>query len=103
MSFPKTIKELCTPAALYFIVSMLAIVMAVFQNMGNSSSYSVGTFSCRVPSTVLVFTIKLLYVLFWTWVLNLICKDGHVGISWFLILMPWLFLMAIIFMVMINQ
>lgn len=103
MSFPRTIKDLCTPAAIYFIVSIFSILVAIFQNLGNSSSYTVGSFSCRVPSTILVFTLKLIYVLFWTWVLNLICKDGYVGISWFLVLMPWLLLFAMIGMVMMNQ
>ncbi len=103
MSFPRTIKELCSPAAIYFIVSIFSLIMLVFQNLGNSSSYAVGSFSCRVPSTVLVLTVKLVYVLFWTWILNLICKDGHVGISWLLVLMPWILIMVIIGMIMINK
>jgi hypothetical protein len=103
MSFPKNIKELCTPAAVYLIVSVLSIALLVIQNLGNSSSYAVGAFSCKVPSTILVFTVKLIYVLFWTWVLNLICKDGYVGISWLLILFPWLLLIVIIGLIMINK
>ncbi len=103
MSFPKNIKDLCPPAALYFIVSMLSIFMLIFQNLGNSNSYTVGSFSCKVPSTILIFTIKLIYVLFWTWVLNLICRDGYVGISWLLVLLPWVLLFVIIGMIMINK
>ena len=61
---------------LYFIISMIALMMVLFQNLGNTNSYNVGTFSCRVPNTAVIFIVKFIYVLFWTYVLNLICKDG---------------------------
>lgn len=103
MAFPKTFKELCTPSAVYFIVSIVSLIMILFQNLGNSSSYHIGNFSCRVPSTILVFIIKLIYILFWTWILNLICKDGHTGISWFLVLFPFILFFVLIGMIMINM
>jgi hypothetical protein len=103
MSFPKSLKELCSPAALYFMISIISLVMVLFQNLGNSNSYTVGSFSCRVPNTMLVFIIKLIYILFWTWVLNLICKDGHTGISWLLVLLPLILLFVLIGMFMINM
>ena len=102
MAFPRSLKELCSPAALYFIVSIFALVMILFQNLGNSNSYHIGNFSCRVPSTILIFTIKLIYILFWTWILNLICKDGHTGISWLLVLLPFILFFVLIGMIMIN-
>ena len=102
MSFPRSLKELCSPAALYFILSMLSLVMILLQNLGNSNSYHVGNFSCRVPSTTIVFIVKLIYILFWTWLLNLICKDGHSGISWLLVLLPFILFFVLIGMIMIN-
>jgi hypothetical protein len=102
MAFPKSLKELCSPAALYFIVSIFALLMILFQNLGNSNSYHMGNFSCRVPSTTLIFIIKLIYILFWTWILNLICKDGHTGISWLLVLFPFILFFILIGMIMIN-
>jgi hypothetical protein len=103
MAYPTTLKELCTPASLYFVISMIALVMVLFQNLGNNNSYHVGSFSCRVPNTMAVFIVKLIYVLFWTYVLNLICKDGHVGVSWLLVLLPWLLLFVMIGLLMINM
>jgi hypothetical protein len=102
-NFPSSIKELCTPASLYFVISMIALFILFIQNIGYSNSYHVGSFSCRVPSTIFVFVVKLIYILFWTYVLNLICKDGHVGISWLLVLLPWLLLFVIIGLLMINM
>lgn len=103
MAFPKSLKELCTPALVYFVISIVSLVLVLLQNLGNRHSYYIGSFSCRVPSTILVFIIKLIYILFWTWILNLICKDGHIGISWLLVLLPWILLFVIIGMIMLNQ
>ena len=102
MAFPRSLKELCSPAALYFIVSIFALLMILFQNLGNSNSYHMGNFSCRVPNTSLIFIIKLIYILFWTWILNLICKDGHTGISWLLVLLPYILFFILIGIIMIN-
>ena len=103
MAFPKNLKDLCTPAMVYFVISIVALVMVLLQNLGNVNSYHVGSFSCRVPSTLLVFVVKLIYILFWTWVLNLICKDGHTGISWLLVLLPWVLLFVIMGLLMLNM
>ena len=103
MAFPKNLKDLCTPAFIYFFISIISLVILLVQNLGNQHSYHVGNFSCRVPNTMLIFFIKLIYILFWTWILNLICKDGHAGISWLLILFPFILLFVIIGLIMLNQ
>ena len=101
--FPKTLKELCTPAMVYFVISVVALAMVLLQNLGNQNSYTVGSFSCRVPNTALVFIVKIVYILFWTWILNLICKDGHTSISWLLVLLPWILLFVMMGLLMVNM
>jgi hypothetical protein len=101
--FPRTLKQLCTPAALYFFISMIGLVMVIFQNLGNRDSYNIGSFSCRVPNTFLVFVMKFIYIVFWTYVLNLICKDGHDGLSWLLVLLPWILLFVMVGLMMLNM
>ena len=101
--FPTNMKELCNPAAISFVISIIALVMVLFQNLGNQNSYTMGSFSCRVPSTMLVFIVKLIYILFWTWILNLICKDGHTTVSWLLVLLPFILLFVMMGLLMINM
>jgi hypothetical protein len=101
--FPKSLKELCTPSLIYFVISIIALVLVLMQNLGNTNSYHVGSFSCRVPNTAAVFIVKLIYILFWTYILNLICKDGHTTLSWLLILLPWLLLFVIMGILMLNM
>lgn len=101
--FPKSLKELCTPALVYFVISIFALFAVALQNIGYKDSYHVGNFSCRVPNTTLIFIIKFIYILFWTWVLNLICKDGYTGISWFLVLLPFILLFVIMGILLLNM
>ena len=101
--FPTSMKELCRPAFIYFVISIIALSAVLIQNLGKTNSYHVGSFSCRVPNTTVVFIGKFIYVLFWTYVLNLICKDGHSGLSWLLVLLPFLLLSVIIGIIMLNM
>jgi len=96
MSFPTKLKALCSPAYVYFIFSVIFLMLIFLQNLSNTNIYCVGNFSCRVPSTILVFVVKLIYILFWTWVLNLMCKDGHREIAWLLVLIPFILFFIII-------
>jgi len=103
MAFPKKLGQLCSPALFYFVLSILAIFISIIQNFGNSGKYSLGSYSCKVPSTILVFIIKMFYILFWTWILNLICKDGYTSIAWLLVLLPFILLFVIMGLVLLNQ
>lgn len=92
----KNIKDLCTPSKLYFGLSAFLLFVMFLQNLGNTTSYHLGCYSCVVSSTILVFSFKFLYILFWTWILNLMCKDGKKNIAWFLFLFPFLLLFVIL-------
>ena len=102
MSFPKSLKELCPPALFYFALSMFGLIMIAFQNFNDEYRYALVNYSCAVPSMTIVLVMKLVYVLFWTWVLNLICRDGQSGISWLLVLFPFILMFVIIGFFMIN-
>lgn len=91
-----TFRELCTPSKMYFVFSMFFLLFTAIQNMGFSDSYHLGHYSCKVSSTILVFAFKAMYVLFWTWILSLICKDGHKNIAWLLVLFPILLMFVLL-------
>jgi len=50
-----------------------------------------------------MFLFKALYILFWTFVLNAICKAGYKEVSWFMVLLPIILLFIIIGMVILNS
>lgn len=97
------LRNLCTPAYVYLVISAIAVVGMLYQNYGNIDKYCIGSYSCTVSSTIMVFLIKAIYVLFWTWVLNLICRSGAPGVSWFLVLIPFILMFIFISMMFISK
>tara|TARA_Y100000992_G_C21128813_1_gene425574 strand:- start:179 stop:493 length:315 start_codon:yes stop_codon:yes gene_type:complete len=93
---PKSIKDLCTPAALYFVISFVSLIAMIVQNYGNTDTYCIGQYECNVSSTIFIFVLKALYILFWTWLLDLICKAGYTKVSWFIVLLPFVLLFVLI-------
>ena len=100
---PRTINELCTPAAIYFIISIFTLAVIAFQNMGNTNKFCVGTYACDVPSTMIIFVIEIVYILFFTWVLHLICKAGYKNISWILLLLPYILFFVLLALFMFGK
>jgi hypothetical protein len=97
------LRNLCTPSYVYLVVSIIFLLVALFQNYTYSDTYCLGSYSCSVPSTMMIFIIKLLYVLFWTWVLNLICRAGAPTFAWILVLFPIILMFLLISMYMISN
>jgi len=81
----------------------VVLIFSIIQNFKNVNKYCLGSFTCEVPSTIMIFVIKIAYILFWVWILNLMCKDGHKDIAWFLVLLPFILYFVILGVVMLNQ
>lgn len=88
--------ELCSPARVYLLISAVTLALIIVQNGGNTDTYCVGNLECSVPSTAAVFIGKALYVAFWTWALDQICRAKITGrtVAWYLVLIPYI-LMAL--------
>ena len=82
------LRNLCTPSYVYLVISSIALLVMIYQNLGNVDTYCLGNYSCTVSSTALIFIIKAIYILFWTWVLNLMCKANATNIAWLVLLLP---------------
>jgi hypothetical protein len=102
MAFPKSLKELCNPALFYFVMSIVGLIIVAFQNMGNNHELMIGSTMLNVENSPVIFIVKLLYILFWTWILNLMCKDGHSGISWLLVFLPFILIILLALALMLD-
>ena len=100
--YSKDFKKLCTPAFLYLFISVRAFVIIALQNFGNTNKFCLGDYSCNVPNTFIIFILNAIYILFWTFVLNALCKAGYKEISWFLVLFPIIVLFVIFAFILIN-
>ena len=91
MDLWKTFTNLCAAAQFYFLISIVSILVLYSQNYKTPYKYCVGIFKINSDCHNLVyFMIKLLYVFIWTYLLQLLCRKGYSGVSWFLVLLPFI-------------
>ncbi len=69
--------QLCTPAQIYFALTILATVLAIFN---------------RVP--IFAVLMKLFFAFGWTYILNMLCNSGYKNVSWFLVVFPYILIMV---------
>ena len=50
---------------------------------------------CNNMQIIMFFVIKLVFVIFWTWILNVLCRGGAGWLSWFLVLFPFIMMFAV--------
>ena len=83
------LKKLCTPAFIYFVISALGMFMIGIQNLnGSSNTLCLGVYKCGVINKALVFVFHAIYILFWTFILDLFCKTGYQKLSWLIVMIP---------------
>ena len=95
-------RKLCTPSYVYLVISVISLILMLIQNIGNSNTYCVGNYACKA-NTLGVFIGKILYVAFWTFALNYICKSGYEKVSWFILLLPFISLFVILGLFILSQ
>lgn len=67
--------NLCTPAFIYFLISFIYLVMNSFSNF-------------NIMSVI----VRLLFIMLWSWILNLLCSNGYTIIAWIIIVLPLFFM-----------
>jgi hypothetical protein len=70
--------NICTPATIYLVLGILSVLGTMF-----------------VDFSVISVLMKTVFVLIWTWFLNFLCSRGYTGISWFLVLFPFIFIIIV--------
>jgi len=96
-NFERQIKSLCTPAQIYFFISMFSVLAIMSQNAMQSYIYRIGPYSVLTPFTNMVtFLLKVSVIFIWTYILKYICNKGFKGVSWLLVLLPIVSMFVII-------
>ena len=90
------VQSLCTPAFIFFIISILSLFVMIFDNLENTHSFCFGNVSCNVSNTSMVFIVEIVFLVFWTWLLNFICSRGYSNVAWFILLFPYILLLMVI-------
>ena len=97
--------KLCNPAHFYFVVSIISFLIVVGQNLmeKNNKKFCLGNFDCDTNHKWNVIFFQLLYLIFWTYILDKICKKGWTTISWLLVLMPYILTFILLGLFIIHE
>ena len=104
MKLLKKVNALCMPSYVYFMLSAVLLVIAVGQSLvnGNMQELCVGNYTCNVSNVVVVLAMHMLYVVFWTVVLDALCKYGLKNLSWLVLLLPFGLTVAALGLALVN-
>jgi hypothetical protein len=76
----KEFEKMCTPAKLYFALAILSIFFGLFSGFH-----------------IMAVLGKLLFALIYTFILSWLCKIGLSALSWFLVLLPFVLILLMLF------
>lgn len=96
------LKNMCTPATIYFVVSLVLLILLGIGNMDTPDRLCIGEYNCYVGNNTVIFILNAIYILFWTFILDLMCKNGYSSISWFVLLLPFILSFLFLAMVMVR-
>lgn len=98
MKLAKTFADYCTPARVYLAISLFSVIVIVIQNLlnPNRNELCIGAHKCTMSYKVVVLVCKIIYMLFWAWLLNLLCKKGLTKLAWFILVIPFLLIAVLI-------
>ena len=84
---------LCPPAYIYLVISLVFLILTViFLNNGtlDLNQYCIDS-DCTKPNIAFLILFKAIFILFWAWLLNFICRLGYPKIAWGLFILPFVF------------
>jgi hypothetical protein len=97
------LRNMCTPATIYFVISLIGLILVGINNLDNNDKVCVGEYNCYVGNNTTVFIVNAIYILFWTFVLDLMCKAGYSSLSWFILLLPFIILFIVFATLMVKE
>jgi len=71
---------LCTPAKVYFAIAVIASIIALFNGIHLMAVF-----------------MKLVFAFVWTYLLGMLCRKGFKTLAWFLVALPYIFLLLAMF------
>ena len=79
------LSQLCTPAMIYFVLSVISLVISAFYQLN-----------------IVSILIQLLFIALCTWILNYFCKMGYSVLSWVIVFFPFI-MAALLFLNLVKK
>ena len=100
---PFDLRKLCTPSTIYFVISLIFLIVMGLSNLNDTNRLCLGDYSCYVGNNTIIFLLNAIYILFWTFILDLMCKSGYSSLSWFILLLPFILSFVFLALIMIKS
>jgi hypothetical protein len=78
----------CTPLYIYLVLAVISLIATVRTHLQNPKMVS-------VESIIM----SIIYMVFWTGVIYLLCSTCHENIAWIILLLPLIIMLLIIFLI----
>lgn len=97
----ENIRRLCGPAQTYLYVNVFILILILLQNSSvSSNTLCLGEYECYVENKWVSLLSNGIYIAFWTFVFNLMCRQGYTKFAWFLFFLP--FILATIYLFLLK-
>ena len=93
------VMKLCAPSKIYFFMAVILLFLSFVNDLQNKDKDKVCLGKLKCKNKLLYYLLNVLFILFWTWILNKLCISGWVKLSWFLLVFPFFILVVLFFMV----
>ena len=92
------------PSYVYLVISSIALIVMLYQNIGNVNTYCLGSYTCSVSKTALIFIIKAsLYFILDMGFKSFMCKANATNIAWLVLLLPVIIMFVLIAAMMVSE
>jgi hypothetical protein len=91
--------KFCTPSKIYFFMAIILLFISFVNDMQNKDKNKVCLGKLKCNNKPLYYLLNVLFIVFWSWILNKLCTYGWVKLSWFLLLFPFIILVILFFMI----
>lgn len=89
MGLIKIIQNLCPPAYVYLVITIISNIYFLINYGSNYTEYCRGHTNCINLSIIGLLLGEWLVSIIWITILNVVCKKGYTEISWVLMILPY--------------
>ena len=85
MKFPKIVRDLCQPAYVYFILTLISVILYLYFVTVDSNRVKIDNYMSGGLTGNIVLSVV------WIFILDQMCKIPKIGVklSWFFVLLPF--------------
>ena len=91
----ETFYNLCLPSKLYMIIGIILLAISYYYDMKTNDEEKIclGNVKCAIKNKPAYYALNVFFILFWAWLLNMLCRYGWNKSAWFIFLFPYVIML----------